>query len=156
MPATGPFFRRGVTKLIACPVIATPAAPSRSELTAGTVLTGITAISGLSITNSPVDTPDLDSSFTSNIPGEDKAGSTSLTFKDKRNSESTSIRTALAKATSLYLVYMPYGDVPTQRCEVWTVTSTGVNDVVDMSKFAEFQVGFGVTAPPVQNAVIPS
>src|SRR5438309_6605195 len=49
-------------------------------------------------------------------------------------------------------LFRSYGDVPTQRCEVWTVTSTGVNDVVDMSKFAEFQVGFGVTAPPVQNA----
>ena len=157
MPAaTGPFFRRGVTKFVACPVVTNLAAPTRAEITAGTVLTGITAISGFQITNSPVDTPDLDSRFTSNVAGEDKAGSSSLTFKDKRNTESTSIRTALAKNVSLVIVYMPYGDVPASRCESWPATSTGVNDVVDLSKEAEFQVGFAIPSPPEQNGVIPT
>ena len=154
--ATTTFFRRGVTKFIACPAVADLAAPTRAELTAGTVLTGITAINGFQISNSPVDTPDLDSRFTSNVPGEDKAGSSSLTFKDKNNSESTSIRAALAKNTSMVIVYMPYGDVPTKRCESWPATSTGVNDVIDMTKEAEFMVGFAIPTPPEQNGVIPA
>jgi hypothetical protein len=156
MTATGPFYRKGVTKFIACPAVANLAAPTRAELTAGTVLTGITGISGFQIANSPVDTPTLDSQFTSNVPGEDKAGSCSLNFEDKRNSESTSIRAALAKGTNMTIVYMPYGDVPTQRCEAWPATSTGVNDVVDMTKAAEYQVGFAIPSPPQQNAVIPA
>ena len=157
MPAaTGPFFRKGVTKFIACPSVANPAAPTRAEITAGTVLTGITAISGFQITNSPVDTGDLDSRFVSNVPGEDKAGSSSLTFKDKRNTESTSIRAALAKDTNLVIIYMPYGDIPTQRCETWPATSTGVNDKIDMSAAASYEVGFSIPSPPTQNAVIPA
>lgn len=157
MPApSGPFFRRGVSKFVACPAVASPAAPTRSEINAGTVLTGITAISGFSITNSPVDTPDLDSRFTSNVPGEDKAGTCSLTFKDKSNTESSDIRAALAKDTTMVIVYMPYGDNAGARCETWPATSTGVNDVVDMSKEAEFMVTFAIPSPPEQSAVVPS
>lgn len=153
---TGPFFRRGVTKFVACPSVANLSAPTRAEITAGTVLTGVTAISGFQITNSPVDTPDLDSRFTSNVPGEDKAGTSSLTFKDKRDAESQAIRTALAKDTQMVIVYMPYGDIAAERCECWPATSTGVNDVVDMTKAAEFLVGFAIPQPPVQNAAIPA
>lgn len=156
MTATGTFFRRGVTRFVACPSVANLAAPTRAELTAGTVLLGITAVSGFQITNSPVDTPDLDSTFTSNVPGEDKAGNSALTFKDKRNTESSGIRAALAKGTSLVIVYMPYGDVPTQRCECWPATSTGVNDVIDMTKAGEFMVGFAIPSPPTQVGVIPA
>lgn len=150
------FFRRGVTVFYACPSVADLAAPARAEITAGTKLTGITAVSGFQITNSPIDTPDLDSRFTSNVAGEDKAGTSSLTFKDKNNAESQGIRDALAKDTSLTVVYMPYGDVPGGRCECWPATSTGVNDVIDMTKNAEFLVGFATPDVPVQNAVIPA
>jgi hypothetical protein len=153
---TGPFFRRGVSKFVACPSVADLKHPPRAEITAGTPLTGITAISGFQITNSPVDTPDLDSRFTSNVPGEDKAGNSALTFKDKRNTESADIRAALAKDTSLVIVYMPYGDIAGQRCESWPATSTGVNDKIDMSAAAEFEVGFATPEPPEQNAVVPA
>lgn len=153
---TGPFYRRGVTKFVAAPAVATLTAPARAEIAAGTVLTGITGVSGFQISNSPVDTPDLDSRFTSNVPGEDKAGTCALTFKDKRDTESSDIRDALAKDTELFIIYMPYGDVPGQRCEVWPATSTGVNDKIDMSSAAEFEVGFAIPEPPEQNAVIPA
>lgn len=154
--STGPFFRRGVTKFVACPSVADLSAPTRAEITAGTVLTGVTAISGFQITNSPIDTPDLDSPFTSNVPGEDKAGTSSLTFKDKHNAESQGIRDVLAKGTNQTIVYMPYGDIPGDRCECWPTTSTGVNDVIDMTKNAEFLAGFATPDVPNQNAVIPA
>lgn len=152
---TGPFFRRGVTKFVACPIVANLAAPTRAEITAGTVLTGITNVSGFSISRSFVDTPDLDDDFTSNIAGERKAGESALTFKDKR-AASEEIRDALAEGTTFVMVYMPYGDIPTERCECWPVVSGGVNDQIDLSSFAAFQVGFATPDPPVQNAVIPA
>lgn len=149
------FYRRGVTKFVACPSVAIPGAPSRAELTAGVVLTGIADVKGFSITNAPVKTPDLDSRFTSSVPGEDSAADCSLTFWDDKTTSPAS-RTTLAKDTNLVLVYMPYGDVPTKRCETWSVTSTGVNDQVDMSAAGQFLVGFSVNTPPTQNAVIPA
>jgi hypothetical protein len=73
---------------------------------------GVTAVSGFQIKRSFVDTPDLDSDFTSNILGERKADNSSLTFKDKRNSESQDIRDALTDGTEGFMIYMPYGDIP--------------------------------------------
>lgn len=150
------FFRRGVTKLVFCPTITAPATgPSRAEITSGTVLKGISAISGFSISNSPVAVPDLDSRFTASVPGEDTTDASSLTFYDD-NATPSPARTALAKDVVGYIVYMPYGDVPTKRCEVWQVQSTGVNDQIDLGAAATFTVGLTPLAPPVQNAVVPA
>ncbi|HEY1180248.1 MAG TPA: hypothetical protein VGF17_29170, partial [Phytomonospora sp.] len=103
-------FRRGTTVFYACPAIAAPlTGPTRAELTAGTKLAGIAAIGGFSISNSPVATPDLDSRFTTSVPGEDTAADSSLTFWD--DDTDTESRDVLAKDTSLFIVYMPYGDV---------------------------------------------
>ncbi len=153
---TGPFYRRGVTRFYFCPTVANPKAPTRAEIAAGVHLKGVTGVSGFAITRSFIDTPDLDSDFTSNIPGERKAGESSLTFKDKRNAESKAIRAALKEGTNGVMVYMPYGDIPTERCETWPVTCGGVNDQVDMSSFAAFQSTFATPDPPEQNAVIPA
>jgi len=150
------FFRRGVTKLVFCPTVAAPATgPTRPELTSGTKLTGISAISGFSISNNPVPVPDLDSRFTASVPGEDTTEASSLTFYDD-NATASAARTALAKDVVGYIIYMPYGDVPTKRAEVWRVQSTGVNDVIDMAAAATFTVGLTPLDPPVQNAVIPA
>lgn len=152
---TGPFFRRGVTRFVFCPIVTNLAVPTRAQITAGTVLRGITNVSGFAITRSFVDTPDLDDDFTSNIPGERKAGESVLTFKDKR-AANESIRDILAEGTAGVMIYMPYGDIPTERCECWPVVSGGVNDQIDLSSFANFQVSFGTPEPPEQNAVIPA
>ena len=154
---TGPFFRRGVTKYVACPIVNDLAAPTREEIAGGTPMTGVTNVSGFAITRSFLDTPDLDSDFTSNIPGERKAGESALTFKDKR-AASKAIRDALSAdtGTGFTMVYMPYGDVPGERCECWPVVSGGVNDQVDMNTFAQYQVGFATPEPPEQAAVIPA
>ena len=152
---TGPFYRRGVTRFVFCPLVANRKAPTRAEIAAGTRLTGITAVNGCQITRSFVDTPDLDDAFTSNIPGERKAGESSLPFKDKR-SANANIRSVLAEDTPGVMVYMPYGDVPGQRCEAWPVVSGGVNDQIDMNSFAAFQVSFATPEPPEQNAVVPA
>ncbi|MEU6511885.1 hypothetical protein [Streptomyces sp. NPDC046942] len=78
------FMRRGITKFFFLKTIAaTNNVPSRTELAAtnATDLSGfISDVAGWSLANSPIDTPDMGSTLTTNIPGEDKADSSSLTF----------------------------------------------------------------------------
>lgn len=151
----GRYYPRGKTQYHALPAVADPdAGPTRPELDAGTRLTDIASVSGFTLNNSPAPTPDLDSKFTSSVPGEDTAETPSFTFWD--DDDDTTIRDVLAKDTSLFIVRMPYGDVPGKRCEVWDVTSTGVNDGTDMGTPGQFMVGFSVNETPVQDAVIPA
>jgi hypothetical protein len=152
----GRFFRRGISKITFVPTIADVAVPSRAEIDAGTKLSPqIGDIGGLQFTNSPIATPDLESTFTTTIPGEDTSDNPQLTFYDDDSAEV--IRTALAKGTKGYLVLLPYGDVPTKRAEVWPVESTGVNDEWSTGNDpARFTVQFGVTAVPDQDSVVPA
>lgn len=150
----GPYFVRGVTRFVACPVVANLAAPTRAELTAGTALTNIVGIGGFSLTRAFLPTPDLDSAFTGNVAGELTAGDCSLTFKDVRGD--TENRDALAEGTSLVLVKMDYGDYPGERCECWPVISGGVNQQVDLASYGQFKVDFSVPEPPQKTAVIPA
>lgn len=149
------FFRRGVTKVKFVPAIAVPAAPTAAELTAGTELTtDVAEVNGFALSNDPIPTPDLNSVFTSTIGGEDTTDASSLVFYDQDNV--ATIRTALAKGTTGYIVFAPYGYVATKRLEVWPIKSTGVNDqIVASNDPARFTVGFAITATPTQNAVHP-
>jgi hypothetical protein len=150
------FFRRGVSKIYFLPAVATPAAPTSIEITAGTDLTVDTSeIAGFSLTNAPIAVPDLAATFTKTINGEDTTDTSSITFYDQ-DTTTNAIRTALAKGTAGYIVLMPYGNVTTKRCEVWAVTSTGVNDTwTTGNEAARFVVSFSINAVPVQNAVLP-
>lgn len=150
------FRRRKGSRVMFLPAIANINAPTRAEITAGVNLTPqIAEIDGFSFSNDPIATPDLGSSFDSTIPGVDTAENPSLTIYD--DDASVALRTSLAKDASGFVVLMPYGDVPTKRCEVWPVTSTGVNDEWTVgNEAARFTVAFAVTSTPSQNAVIPA
>lgn len=148
------FFRRGVSAVKFLPAVA-GASPTRPEITAGTDLTAQVAdINGFQLKNNPITTPDLSTTFDSQIDGPDGVDDSSLVMYDL--SDSAAIRTALAKGTNGFLVLFPYGDVTSKRCEVWPVRSTGVNDQWSLSADpARYMVGFAVTAKPTQNATTP-
>lgn len=149
------YFVRGKTQFHALPAVANPAVgPTRAEITAGTRLTNIASYTGFKLSNSPVTTPDLDSRFDSTVPGVDSADNPSLTFWD--DDADTVIRDVLAKDTQFFIYKMPLGDVPGKRCELWDVTSTGVNDGDDMSAAGQFTVGFSVNDVPNQDAIVPA
>lgn len=149
------FFRRGVSKIYFLPAVASLAAPTSGEITAGLDLSpSLTTIAGLQFSNTPIKTPNLADSFTPEIPGEDAVAATKLTFDD--DDTSTAIRTALAKGVAGFLVLMPYGHVSAKRAETWPATSTGCNDVYTTGNdSAKFEVDLAITARPVQNAVLP-
>ena len=148
------YFRRGVSKVKWAPAVA-GTSPTRPEITAGVDLSpSISAINGFQFSNSPIATPDLSDNFDSQITGPDTAGDSSLNFYD--DDTSTTVRTTLAKGTAGCVLLMPLGDVATKRCEVWRVTSLGVNDEWSMdATAAQFQIQFAVNQRPTQSAVIP-
>lgn len=150
------FFRRGLSEVHFCPAVANLAAPSRAEVTAGVDLsTDIAEIGGFNFANSPIITPDLSTTFDTQIPGADTSDTSTLTFYDRDDDDT--IRTTLVKGTDGFLVFFPYGDVPAARAEVWPTTATGVNDQWTMAnEAAKFQVSFAIIAEPEQDAVVPA
>lgn len=149
------YFRRGVSKVKWAPAVA-GSSPTRAEITAGVDLSlSIAAINGFQFTNSPIATPDLSDNFDSQITGPDAAGDSSFDFYD--DDASTTVRTALAKGTAGFVLLMPYGDVVTKRCEVWNVTSLGVNDAWSMdATAAQYNIQFAITKRPNQAGVLPA
>lgn len=158
------FFRRGKEKWVFAPAVSNTAAPTRAEISAGTILTaagdtaaaGVASVAGFAVSNSPIVTPDAATTFDKSIPGIDAIEASSITFYD--DDASATKRTALAKGTAGFIIRMPYGDVETKRAEVWPVRSTGVNDDADLvgSSAATFVVGFSVEAEPNKSAVVPA
>lgn len=149
------YFRRGKSKIMFAPAVA-GASPTRPEITASTALTPqVAEVSGFSFANSPISTPDLDSTFTSTIAGEDTASDSSLTFYD--DDASAVLRALLVKGTAGFILLFPYGDVPTKRCEIWPIQSTGVADEWSAGNDpARYTVQFGITSVPKLAAVIPA
>jgi hypothetical protein len=154
------FFRRGRTKVRFVPTIAaTTLIPTTAEVTAGSDLTTATAeLNGFSFSNSPIPVPDMASTFTGNIPGEDTADESSIMFYE--DTTTNTLQTTLAKGVSGYICIFFAGIAGANpaigdKCEVWPVQSTG--------PFREYSVGndparwgvrFAMTAPPNFSATL--
>ncbi len=154
------FMRRGVTKFYFLKAItADTNVPTRAELAAtnATDLSGAIAdIAGWSLANTPIDTPDLGSTLTTNIPGEDKADSSTLTFYEDQLTDT--VEQLLAKGTTGFIVILRKGDVAASKSmDVFPVRvasrapaySTG-------SDPAKFTVTFSVAAEPTLDAAVPA
>ena len=151
------FFRRGKSELFFCPTVANLTAPTSAEITAGVPLTpGVQAISGFQLENAPITTPDLETTFDSQIDGPDTTATSTITFYDDDTTPGPDpIRAALAKGTDGFVVMCPYGNTSGKRAEVWPVRSTGVNDTWDLGATAAlYVVGFAITGDPEQNAAL--
>lgn len=156
------FVRRGTEKWVFAPAVASLAAPTRTEITAGTILTApggtaqLAATSGFTGETSQVPFPAMSSLFTPSLPGEQTVGTPSLTFYD--DTTATAIRTALADGATGFIIRMPYGDVPTRRCSVWPIIVGGTNDgdATTANEPATFTVSLGITDVPQKTAVIPA
>lgn len=158
------FHPSNKTKVVFAPAVASLAAPSRAEITAGTVLTvaagttvaGLVEMAGFETAASDITVPDVATDYDATIPGRKQASNASLTFYD--DDASATVRTALAENTAGYVIIMPYGDVPTKRCEVWPVRVSALNDsqITSANEAKKFMVNVSITASPNKNAVIPA
>lgn len=151
------YFRRGTTKIYYAPSIANLDAPTVAELAAGTELgCEVADIAGFAFKNSPIDVPDMCSTFVKNIPGEDKADASSMTFYE--DDASNPIKSLLAKAVEGFVVFFPYGvtggsPAAGDDCEVWPISvASNTREWKAGNEAAKFMVEFTITDVPDQDA----
>jgi hypothetical protein len=150
-------FIRGTTKFKFLPAVASLDAPTRSEITAGKDLSPeIADIAGWEYSNTPIPTPDLGTTFDTEIGGPDKAPNSSVTLYDE-DPDTAGLRAATAKDTAGFMCIMDYGDVATKRCEIWPCTVIAQSNQRKVSNEAlKLMIQFSITSRPHQNAVIPT
>ncbi|MXM62159.1 hypothetical protein GR925_01505 [Streptomyces sp. HUCO-GS316] len=154
------FTRRGTTKFYFLKdIAATNLVPTRAELggTNGTDLSpAISDIEGFAVENTPIDTPDLATEFTGNIPGEDKADNSSLTFYEDK--VSNDLEALLAKGTEGYVVILRKGDIPgSKSMDIFPVrVGSRSSTYTTAAEPAKFKVSFNVTDKPIQDAAVPA
>lgn len=158
MPTTR-FMRKGVTKVYFVPTIASKAAPTVAEITAGENLTPqIAEMTGFTFTNNPISTPDMDNAYVSQVPGEDTSEASSMTFYELKGG-TDDIHDALLKGTVGYIVIF-YGGIAgaspaaSDKAEVWpVVVSSNARRYTAGNEAAQYGVGFAVTSPPTAATV---
>lgn len=154
------FFRRGKTRVYWVPTVAAATLiPTTAEVTAGTRLDASVAdLSGFAFTNSPIPVPDMSSTFTGNIPGEDTAADTTLTFYE--DTTTNTLQTTLAKGAAGYICIFFAGIAGANpaigdKCEVWPVQSTGpTREYSTGNDPARWSAGLAITAPPNFSATL--
>ncbi|TQF05564.1 hypothetical protein E6W39_29210 [Kitasatospora acidiphila] len=154
------FMRRGVTRIFFVKTIAAASnIPTRAELSGpgGTDLSKLVSdVEGWALENSPIDTPDLGSTFASSIPGEDKAATSSLTFYEDLASEV--VETLLSKGVTGYVVILRKGDVPNSKSmDAFPVrVASRAASYSTGTEPAKFKVVFAVTDVPTLDAAVPA
>ncbi|WP_228994300.1 hypothetical protein [Streptomyces sp. DH8] len=152
------FNRKGVTKILFTETIADPGyMPTLIEITGATDYTKqIAAVDGFSIENQEIETPDMDSTFVSKIPGDDSAADSSLTFYEDDTTDL--IETDLAKGTTGFIVIARKGKAAgTKGLDVYPVrVASNSSTVTADNEAAKLQVRFSITDRPLTNATIPA
>lgn len=149
------YYRRGVTKVLWVPAIANKAAPTRTELDAGTALEAETgAMSGWQTTSGTVPTPALGSRFTPVVGGEITAADSSLTFYASKTGDD--VRALLTREAVGFVVWMDEGDVDGQTMDVYPATVTSQAKVRELDQAAQIMAQFAITSEPAENVTIPA
>lgn len=151
------YINPATSKVYFCTTISDKSAPTRSELNAGTDLTReIQSVEGWMTTSENVATPDMDTRFTSTIPGRITADDSSLTFY--ADNTGTDARALLPRDTAGFIVWLDGGDVSGRKMDVFPirVSSVGKPRSVEGSDAATVQVQFSITSEPAENVTVPA
>lgn len=155
------FMRKGTTRIWWVPTIANVnLIPTAAEVNAGTELTDqIAEINGFNFANSPIETPDMGSSFVSKIPGEDTVGDSDMSFYEDKTSNP--IKTALSKGTSGYVVIFFAGTAGAgavaagDDADVWpAIVASNSRLYTAGNEAAKYQVVFTLTREPANDVTI--
>ncbi|WP_282795783.1 hypothetical protein [Streptomyces sp. CC224B] len=131
--------------------------PTRAELDAGLNLTAaIASISGFTLENQSIETPDMSDDFDSSIPGSDKAEDSSLTFYEDK--ATNLIEEALAKGKQGHVVILRKGDIPGNKSmDVFPVRVGSLSPAYTTdNEAARFEVKFTITRRPAQSQPVPA
>lgn len=149
------YFPPGIRKVYWVPTIANYLAPTRAEINSGTDLSAeLSAMTGWSVTSATVDTPDMGSRFTSQVPGRLTSATNDLTLYNSQNSNDG--RTLLVRDTNGFIIVLWEGDVAGQKMDVFPVrvSSSAPDSATENPGATVFS--FAATKLPAINVVIPS
>lgn len=149
------YMRKGTTRFYFVPTIASATlVPTVSEITAGTRLDAqISAVNGFEFQNNPIQTPDMASTFTSQIPGEDSAADSNIEFYELTNGTDT-IHDLLDKGLVGYIVIFFKGTTGASpaiadKVDTWpAIIASNSRMYTADNEAAKYRVNFSLTAPP--------
>jgi len=149
------YYVTGTRRTYWLPACANYLAPTRAELNAGTDLTAeINAMTGWSIASAMVDTPDMGSRFTTQIPGALTSASNDITFYTSSNSND--VRSLLLRDLSGFIVLLWEGDVAGLKMDVFPVRITTQAMDTTITNPGMVTVSFAASRVPATNLIIPA
>jgi len=149
------YYTKGTLKWYWVPTIADKSAPSRAELNAGTDLTGeVAECDGWAVSSNFVDAPDVNSRFTSKVPGAIEAEDSSLTmYADPSGSDA---RTLMPRDETGFVVRLGGGDVAGRKMDVFPVTVGALSKPFEMDGTPVVTFQFAITSEPAEDVTIPA
>jgi hypothetical protein len=156
------FNRRGNTGVYYVPAagIANPAAPTATEINAGTALHEVMAAwTGFTSEQADLPVPDLGSTWEGTIPGGETPAASSITFYagDQDADTEETVRAALDPGDTGYIVVVKRAKAPVAAdpADVFPVRVKAQNDEYTVDNAAaRFNVGFTIYDPPSKNVDI--
>lgn len=149
------FFQPGITVVREVPIIVNINAPTRAELTAGTIITShVRGQDGFSLTSGQLDTPDMSSRFPSKIGGMLEVDDSSLRCYASR--DGVDIRTVFARGDVTHIVLQYGGDVATNPMDVFPVEVIGVPKESSMDQAFGVRIQFSITSEPAIDVPTPA
>lgn len=129
------FMQKGTTKFYFYPALtgAGGVPDASTDNAAAEDVTGdIAEVSGFNFANDPIETPDMENTFTPSIPGRDKADNSSMTFYDRVGLANNPAKASMPKGTTGFMVIFPYGlagasPAAGDECDVWPIQVASVS-----------------------------
>jgi hypothetical protein len=152
--ASNRFIPEGATDYYWVVTMANYLSPSRAELNAGTRLTPEVSSSGnWGIISGAIDTPDLATTFTSQIPGKITVdGSTLNMYSDVAQADA---RTLMPRNAVGFIVKFPGGDVTGRKMTIFPVKVGSGAEPTAFGAPTELNFSYYVTKIPAENVTVP-
>jgi hypothetical protein len=149
------FIDAGTSRIYWVQAIANTAAPTRSELDAGTDVTGeVAEIEGFTLESELNNTQAFAQTFATNKPGALRAAGNPRTvmYADQGGYD---VRRLWARGDAGHIVLLHGGDVAGNLMDVWPVTIAVVSKPFSMADAAFVLVQFAIPTPPVVDVEVP-
>jgi hypothetical protein len=152
--ASDRFIPEGATQFYFVVTMANYLTPTRGELNAGTNLTPEVASSGnWGIVSGAIDTPDLATTFTSQIPGKITIdGSTLNMYSDDNQADA---RTLMPRNSVGYIVKFPGGDITGRKMSVFPCKVGSAAEPTAFGNPTVLNFSYYVTKIPAENITVP-
>jgi len=145
----------GGLEIVYVPTIAASnGVPTRTEINAGTDLTGeVAEWAGFTTTATTIDTPDL-TSFVGKLPGRTEAEDSSISLYADRAGDDA--RDLLARGTTGFIIFMDDGDTPGSLMDIYPIQVNTLAKERSMDNATLIRADVSMVSVPVENVVIPA